>query len=518
MSSTPALEKPLDPPSQRSPGENGGTRNPRSLLLLQCASSCAGTVLGSLAGSGTTGKLITSIGGTCIGAFLTAPGKHHPRRIVAVALLLFLLDAGKSLAARIRHPFSTPPAGRRDGARIASALPRTTPQSLVAMGAAAAVGFGVGWAIVQSHLVVSAKPVKQTSASHSQPRAAVSGSRSSAVVPRVDGLTERVALAALRRAGFATTASWQSSRTVAEGSVISTSPAGGTRARRGSAVGVLVSSGSSAPSLVAVPQVAGLSENEAVMRLAGAGFAPAPASAQSGSVPSGLVISTSPAGGSEAQKGSTVAVLVSTGASRAKVSVPNVVGMISTNAAGELDASGLSWSPQDEPSATVALGHVISTSPAGGAEVQPGSTVTIFISTGPARVTVPNVVGEPESAAAATLRNSGFEPTTQPGGNSSTVPKGDVISTNPPAGWKWPQSSTVTLVLSEGPSSTLVPPVSGTDVGTADGELTAAGLKPQTTYESSSSVPKGQVISTQPGGGAEVPQGSTVTVFVSQGP
>ncbi len=72
-------------------------------VALQRVASMAGTLIGETVGSTLTAKLAAGVLGALIGAFLTAPGRHRRRRIVAVALLLALLRslrrAGDALAA-----------------------------------------------------------------------------------------------------------------------------------------------------------------------------------------------------------------------------------------------------------------------------------------------------------------------------------------------------------------------------------------------------------------------------------
>jgi eukaryotic-like serine/threonine-protein kinase len=53
---------------------------------------------------------------------------------------------------------------------------------------------------------------------------------------------------------------------------------------------------------------------------------------------------------------------------------------------------------------------------------------------------------------------------------------------------------------------------------TAAARLTSAGLNPQQVQQNSNTVPTGRVIGTNPGVGTSVRAGSTVTVYVSQGP
>ncbi len=131
------------------------------------------------------------------------------------------------------------------------------------------------------------------------------------------------------------------------------------------------------PPIIAVPSVVGLPEAEAVAQLRAAGFGAAVQRSTDPSVPEGIVISQSPRG--EAEEGSTVTVVVSEGTGL--VDVPNVVGQNAEQARATLTAAGFSVSSRDVEAAEPA-GQVIAQNPAGG-QAQPGSAVSIDVSTGP---------------------------------------------------------------------------------------------------------------------------------------
>jgi hypothetical protein len=99
---------------------------------------------------------------------------------------------------------------------------------------------------------------------------------------------------------------------------------------------------------------------------------------------------------------------------------------------------------------------VISQNPLGGVTVASGSAVDLVVSTGPAPVLVPNVVGLTLAAANIAISGAnlvGGAVTTQP---SATVPVGIVISQTPSAGTSVPTGSAVNVILSSGPAPGLV--------------------------------------------------------------
>ncbi len=97
----------------------------------------------------------------------------------------------------------------------------------------------------------------------------------------------------------------------ASGTVLSESPSAGTKVAQGSTVVLTVSSG---PATVAVPDVTGISQDQAANELGQAGFTVSVVSEPS-SQPQDQVISTNPAAGTQEPKGSTVVLYVSSGQS-----------------------------------------------------------------------------------------------------------------------------------------------------------------------------------------------------------
>ena len=134
-------------------------------------------------------------------------------------------------------------------------------------------------------------------------------------VPDVTGMTAARAEAALTEAGFKTGKVTQVQSTAGpQGTVVSQSPAGGEKAKKGAAVDLEVA-GKPAPTATpaAVPDVVGTSQAGAESQLTGAGFTVVVTQAESSSVPSGSVISQSPQAGVVATPGSKVTIVVSTG-------------------------------------------------------------------------------------------------------------------------------------------------------------------------------------------------------------
>jgi hypothetical protein len=131
------------------------------------------------------------------------------------------------------------------------------------------------------------------------------------------------------------------------------------------------------------------------------------------------------------------------------VIVPNVVGMTQAAAQAALAAAGLTvGSVTNSPSSTTPAGQVISQEPAAGSAVARGTADNLVISSGPAPVPVPYVVGKLESEATAQLAQLGLTAAITRV-FSNTVPRGQVISQNP-VGAQLVPPGPVALTISSG--------------------------------------------------------------------
>ncbi len=336
-------------------------------------------------------------------------------------------------------------------------------------------------------------------------------------VPNVVGLAQADAEAAISAAGLTVgTITPTNHPTVAAGTVISHTPGAGASVAAGSAVDLVVSTG---PVLVTVPNVVGLAQADAEAAISAAGLTVGTITPTNHpTVAAGTVISHTPGAGASVAGGSAVDLVVSTGP--VLVTVPNVVGLAQADAEAAISAAGLTVgtiTPTNHP--TVAAGTVISHTPGAGASVAGGSAVALVVSTGPAPVTVPNVVGLTQAAAQTALTNAGLTVGTITTTSHASVASGRVISHTPGAGASVAGGSAVALVVSTGPAPVTVPNVVGLTQAAAQTALTNAGLTVGTiTTTSHASVASGRVISHTPGAGASVAGGSAVALVVSTGP
>ena len=254
---------------------------------------------------------------------------------------------------------------------------------------------------------------------------------------------------------------------------------GGAGDADGVANGQIVDPGSPG-STVAVPNVVGLTQANADAAIVGAGLVVGSViTTNSNTVPTGDVISQAPGAGTNVAPGSAVTIVVSLGVSVPVVPVvpvPDVAGLSQVNADAVIVGAGLVvGSVITTNSNTVPTGDVISQAPDAGANVAPGTAVTIVVSLG-ALVAVSDVAGLSQANAEAAIEGAGLVVGSVITANSDTVPTGDVISQAPDAGTNVAPGTAVTIVVSLGAS---VPQLTfgssnglfGCSVGSGDGPV-----------------------------------------------
>jgi serine/threonine-protein kinase len=132
-------------------------------------------------------------------------------------------------------------------------------------------------------------------------------------------------------------------------------------------------------------------------------------------------------------------------------------------------------------------------------------------------LTVPaDVVGKPVAVATTELHSLGFSNVTSQQ-QTSSVPAGNVITTQPPPGSKLKSNKQLVLVVSSGPVQVAVPDVVGQSQAAATTALQNAGFVVNATTATSNTVPAGVVISTNPPAGTQRAKGSAVQLVVSSG-
>jgi serine/threonine-protein kinase len=224
-----------------------------------------------------------------------------------------------------------------------------------------------------------------------------------------------------------------------------------------------------APERTAVPNLVGMTEDEARLEIVDSGFTVGRVSREtSDTVAADLVIRQDPNRDVFADPGESIDIVLSLG--KPEVEVPYVVGNLRKEARQALVDAGLKVRFAEEDSDEDRF-QVLRTDPAAGTPVAEGTTVTVFYSDGPEKV--PDVRGMKQAAAERAIREAGFVPDVRDDA-TSTEPKGTVVD-QVPLGGTADQGSTVLLFV-----STYVEPETPTETPTLPTETPTETPTPPT--------------------------------------
>ena len=183
----------------------------------------------------------------------------------------------------------------------------------------------------------------------------------------------------------------------------------------------------------------------------------------------------------------------------------------------QLKALGLKLDARDDSTSSQPKGTITKQNPKGGKKVAKGSTVSVWFSTGPQAVPVPDVSGKTQEEAKSILEAAGFKVGNVKTVDNATIAKDQVVNTDPAANSKQTKGTIITLYISSG--MTKIPDgLVGQAKDSVIAQLKQAGLT-QITIESeySDSVQSGAVTRIDPGSGSTVEMGTAVTIWVSTG-
>lgn len=197
------------------------------------------------------------------------------------------------------------------------------------------------------------------------------------------------------------------------------------------------------------------------------------------------------------------------------VEVPAVAGQAEAAATSALTTAGFEVVRQEEPSADVPQGSVTRTDPAGGEDAEEGSEVTLFVSTGPTAVTVPDVSGLTQDQARQQLTDAGLTVGSVREDDNPAQPEGRALGTEPGANQSVAEGSSVTLVISSG--LVQLPDLAGQTEAAAKQALNELKLSANTSTEESADVAAGSVIRQDRAPGL-VPQGTVVNLVIATAP
>jgi serine/threonine-protein kinase len=265
-------------------------------------------------------------------------------------------------------------------------------------------------------------------------------------------------------------------------------------------------------SQVGIPSVVGMSQSDAAAALKPLNLTVAVSGREfSEDVPKDAVISSSPGGGGHLAPGSVVHLTVSKGPER--ITVPILAGLTPDAAATALAQAGLKVGSSSEAfDPSVAAGLISDSNPTVGSAVRRNSLVNLIVSKGAQQVSANSYIGLTSDQALNELNAAGFIVKSSYG-YSEKIPAGSVISQTPDGSSPIAKGSTVTLVISKGPSGVYVPNVFSLTAAQAVTTLENMGLKVKIHKIGSAKVKK--VTHVLPVVGTKVPVGSTITITVS---
>lgn len=275
----------------------------------------------------------------------------------------------------------------------------------------------------------------------------VSDGPSHIAVPAVTNLLLVTAESNLVSAGLTVGTKTYRYTTLAAGKVARQTPVAGTIVPPNTPVAMIVSQGSGS---VTVPNVVGMTQAAARAAITDVWLAMGTITQQnSTTVAPGIVISQNRHPGSSLTTGTTVNIAVSIGP--LTTVVPDLTGLerqpaLDAIAAANLQRGDISYGY----SATIPAERVMSQTRVPGARVEQGAVLSFVLSRGEQTATVPDVVGQTQSAAGTAIAEAGLIVGSVTEGYSDTVPAGSVARQEPAAGESAVLGSPVDLVISQG--------------------------------------------------------------------
>ena len=204
---------------------------------------------------------------------------------------------------------------------------------------------------------------------------------------------------------------------------------------------------------VVVPSLTGKTMDQAKQELKGTGLGiKQVGTASSDTVEKGQIISQDPQDGKTVEKNTTIEVIISSGSagnSENAVDIPNVVGQSETDASAALTAKGFNVTKTTSYSSSVAEGYVISQTPNGDTQGKEGDTITLEISLGSEKITVPDVSTSYKSEEQAKELLSQFNVSTAT--KYSDTDAGIVIGQSLAPGTQADPGASITITVSLGP-------------------------------------------------------------------
>jgi len=264
---------------------------------------------------------------------------------------------------------------------------------------------------------------------------------------------------------------------------------------------------------IVVPKLQGQMASTAQKRLLELGLASKVTNEDNADVPQDRVIRQDPPPGTKVGKNDIVTLVISGGLPR--VSVPDIKDYNVDDAQRALAGVKLKGKVVEAFSASVPAKQLIDVNPPPGTSLRQNSTVTLTVSKGVKPIFVPDLVGLTTAAARKKLASLGLSLDVAQQTESDTIPKDVIASQDPQPSASAAPNSTVSVIVSTGPSAASVPNVVGNDVDAAQAALRAAGFVPSVSYTVDAANPTGKISLQKPEAGAHAKKGAPVTIYLS---
>ncbi|MBB32877.1 MAG: hypothetical protein CL455_04440 [Acidimicrobiaceae bacterium] len=227
--------------------------------------------------------------------------------------------------------------------------------------------------------------------------------------------------------------------------VLSQNPPQGTELEPGDTIDIIVSVG---PESISLPIVVGLTQEEALNKLNNDGFINIEIKKlKTNEYDIGVIAEQEPEANSRLEPSGVITLQVADG--RISDNIPNLAGQTLSFAQEELQGKGWVTTTEEIESETIEAGRIVGTNPPNGTDHNLDEPVVIQVSTGPAAIEIPSIIGQSPASAAATLAGSGFmvAPTEDCPVDPEDPNVGLVVSQTPEAGEFVEAGTTITICI-----------------------------------------------------------------------
>ncbi|MEA5051101.1 MAG: Stk1 family PASTA domain-containing Ser/Thr kinase [Oscillospiraceae bacterium] len=203
----------------------------------------------------------------------------------------------------------------------------------------------------------------------------------------------------------------------------------------------------------------------------------------------------------------------------ADVDLPDFTNMNITDVEGSASYKNFKFTVVEDYNDEYALGTIYSQSPVPPKKIKENGEITLYVSKGPEKITIPDVVDMKYGEAVTLLQNLGLV-VMQESVTDSNYEANRIVKTDPVSGTEVLSGTMITLYVNSQSSSTTtyVPDLLNKTYSAAKSLLNQNGLViGKMTEESSDTIEKGKIISQSLTAGTRVSQGTSVDIVVSLG-